>query len=221
MTSMLLCNLQLMQRVLGCGDSCHLITSQSTDELEQEILLQMGPVTDEQIAKSMEDYRKMVQCTNVTVLVCAACNVKALDEDGKLCELHELDRLQLSDKQQQTYNNYDSDLRKHFNVYIHHDNGTGRIVYYGLNPDLVVVTGDDKSDGKVRVPLCTTCRDAIGSGKLPKYCIANGYDFGRYADLPAVDVRRITSIEHHANLSHLQGDRWPANNSWTHCVSTQ
>jgi len=176
------------------------LSSQSSDELEQEILLQMGLVTDEQIAKSMEDYRKMVQCTNVTVLVCAACNVKVLNEDGKpLCELHELDRLQLSDKQQQTYNNYDSDLRKHFNVYIHRD--AGRNVYYGLNPDLVVVMSGNNDDAKVHVPLCVTCRDAIGSGKLPKYCIANGYDFGRYANLPALSMCEellLSSIRRHA-----------------------
>jgi hypothetical protein len=146
--------LQLAADATGFGLWGQLL-SQSGDELEQEILLQMGPVTDEQIAKSMEDYRKEVQCTNVAVLVCAACNVKVLEDDGKLSELHELDRFQLSDKQQQTYNNYDSDLRKHFNVYIHHD--AGRNVYYGLNPDLVVVVSDnDKGDGKEDGKVCST-----------------------------------------------------------------
>jgi len=161
------------------------LSSQSMDELPKDILLQMGPVTDKQIAKCMRGYRKEVQCTDVCVLVCAACNVKSLEMNGESSELHQLHCFQLSEKQQKSYNDYDEDLRKHFNVYIHRDDETGRNVYYGLNPDLVEIGSDD---GNVRVPLCTDCRDAVASKKLPKYCIVNGYDFGRYADLPALSM---------------------------------
>ena len=38
------------------------------------------------------------------------------------------------------------------------------------------------------IPICTACNDSLKQKKLPKYCLATGYDFGRPQDIGLEDL---------------------------------
>ncbi len=71
------------------------------------------------------------------------------------------------------YEEFSEQQQKHFNVFLYcTDDGT--TIHLGLNPDLVLT----EVDGKKYTFLCATCKKAVDTKVVPKYCIASGYDFG-------------------------------------------
>ena len=105
---------------------------------------------------------------------CGSCGIRALPTDHpfKLFSLSRLGMMRLSGEQIREFQALNPVTRAIKSVYLHE---VGEVTdYYYLHRELIEV--DRENQPAVR--LCRGCSQAIESGIIPSFSIANGYDYG-------------------------------------------
>ncbi len=119
------------------------------------------------------------------ILICACCGKRDCDTftahslNASDPTFRGLGALRLSDAQLSIYQQRPENLRSLFNAYQAPDGYCYHLVREGL------VTGDR---GQLVAMLCSGCEDHVKNRRVPRYCIASGYDYGRISDLPELSL---------------------------------
>lgn len=122
-----------------------------------------------------------------TLLACGACGIRSFTtQEGRKIKLED-PLLQLLQLKPDDINQHDSleDFKNVCSIYTDTDVASKR---FFLHPELV----ETSEHGDCQVYLCDDCLRQLRSGKIPKYSIANGHDYGRMDRIP--DLQPLTLV---------------------------
>jgi len=151
------------------------------DECRSRVLETVAPLSAETVAQRMSDYLKLMDAGGVTVRGCAACGVLAFDSVE--VALEKVARLKLDDDARDRYEAHPCAGLLSVTLV---GNAHGDVDCYHLHRRNM----RQAHNGSVLVSLCAPCNASLVKNVLPRYSIANGYDFGNpeALGLPALSV---------------------------------
>jgi len=121
------------------------------------------------------------QATTTDDVTVSLINNEATTQSDDDDVINKLSILELTGDRLHRYSSVDAELQACFTVFKHN----GKL--YNLHSSLIV-----HEDGKSPcVPLCAACLKSLNSGKLPRFNVGNGYDFG----IVPADVSNLSLAE--------------------------
>jgi hypothetical protein len=154
------------------------------DVKSMELIMEIrDSVISDQVKNScLEDFKMNMDASLFNIACCAVCNRSSVDSIPSI-HVSELSNLLLLTEDR--FNElYVSPFKHAYHVYWSDD--FNKRAYY-LNPALI-------NPGNL-APICKICNLSLTEAKLPKYCLANGYDLGNWSNIG------LSSLSHAEKLA--------------------